>query len=137
MDVLIVESQLELATIWKRHLERCGMNVSHVSEYKKAIAYLETHSPQVIVLNLILEEGHALALADYTNYSCPEAQIIFVTNTGFFSDGSIFAHVQNACAFVQCNTPPADLAAMVEHYARPGRVTAEDNSLINFACAAS
>jgi hypothetical protein len=39
-----------------------------------------------------------------------------VTNTSFFSDGSIFAFASNACAFVRRGTPPEDLAAMVEHY---------------------
>jgi len=42
-----------------------------------------------------------------------------VTNTSFFSDGSIFQVSNNACAYVQSETPPEDLAAMVEHYARP------------------
>ena len=44
-------------------------------------------------------------------------RFFFVTNTTFFSDGSIFAHAQNARAFLQSNTPPEDLAAMVVHYA--------------------
>ncbi len=71
----------------------------------------------IIVLDLVLEDGSALAVADFASYRRPEARVIFVTNTTFFSDGSIFAHSPNACAFVQSETPPEDLAAMVEHYA--------------------
>jgi hypothetical protein len=43
--------------------------------------------------------------------------VIFVTDTSFFSDGSIFNLAANACAFIQTNTPPEDIAALVEHYA--------------------
>ena len=39
-----------------------------------------------------------------------------ITNTSFFSDGSIFRHIPNACAFLPSATPPADLAAVVGHY---------------------
>jgi len=82
-----------------------------------AIATLNIKAPDVIILDLVLQDGSALAVADYANYRCPQSRVIFVTNTRFFSDGSIFAHAANACAFVQTATPPEDLAAMVEHYA--------------------
>lgn len=117
MDVLIVESQPELAGVWKRHLERAGMTVTHVDCQERAIAHLTDHSPEIIILDLVLDGGNALAVSDFASYRRPEAQVVFVTDTTFFSDGSIFAHAQNACAFLQSNTPPEDLAAMVEHYA--------------------
>jgi len=44
----------------------------------------------VIVLDLALEEGSALAVADFASYRHPDARVIFVTNASFFSDGSIF-----------------------------------------------
>ena len=69
------------------------------------------------MLDIVLSEGSALAVADFANYRCPRARVIFVTNTTFFSDGSIFAHSSNACAYVKTETPPEDLAAIVEHYA--------------------
>ncbi|WP_187429045.1 hypothetical protein ROLI_004410 [Roseobacter fucihabitans] len=116
MKVLIVESQADLAVIWQRHLERMGMSVSCASGQAEAIAHLGEHKTDVIIMDLVLTEGSALAVADYASYRLPEAQVIFVTNTSFFSDGSIFRHATNACAFVQSGTPPEDLAAMVEHY---------------------
>ena len=67
----------------------------------------------------MLANGSALAVSDFASYRRPDARVIFVTNTTFFSDGSIFAHSPNACAFMQSSTPPEDLAAMVEHYAAP------------------
>lgn len=114
--VLIVESQAELAALWQRHLERQGMIVACACGQEDAIAHLSENDTDIIILDLVIEEGSALAIADYANYRQPDARVIFVTNTTFFSDGSIFAHSANARAFVQSSTPPEDLAAMVAHY---------------------
>lgn len=116
MRVLIVESEHELANIWRRHLERLGMTVSRACCQEDAIAHLSTHDVDILVMNLVLEHGSALSVADYASYRVPDARIIFVTNTTFFSDGSIFAFAPNACAFVQTTTPVDDIAALVEHY---------------------
>ena len=116
MKVLIVESEKDLATIWSRHLQRMGMTVAHVRTQCDAIDKLGHYNADVLILNLMLSDGAAFAVADYASYRLPEARIIFVTNTSFFSDGSIFSFAPNACAFVRTTTPPEDLAAMVEHY---------------------
>lgn len=91
------------------------MDVACVATQEEAITRLSIHSADIIILDLFLKEGAALAVADYANYKRPKARIIFVTNTSFFSDGSIFAHCANADAFVPSATPPEDLAALVEH----------------------
>ena len=117
MKVLIVESKPELGLLWQRHLERQGADVDLVHSQQDAILALYRTDFDIIVLDLVLSDGSALAVADFASYRRPDARVIFVTNTSFFSDGSIFAHSSNACAFVQSATPPEDLAAMVEHYA--------------------
>ena len=117
MEVLIVESQPDLGNLWKSCLERRGLNVTLATSQTQAFAALSAQSFEMIILDLILADGQALAIADYASYRRPEARIIFVTNTSFFSDGSIFQLSSNACAFVQSATPPEDLATMVQHYA--------------------
>ena len=116
LNVLIVESQPELALLWQRHLERQGMRVSKAETQDAATSFLSAQDTDIIILDLVLEEGSALAVADYANYRQPDARVIFVTNTTFFSDGSILAHSANARAFLPLGTPPDDLAAMVAHY---------------------
>ncbi len=116
MKVLIVEGEDGLASIWQKHLERQGMQVAHAKSQSDAIAHLGAHETDIIILDLMLEGGSALAVADYASYRLPEVRVIFVTNTSFFSDGSIFSYAPNACAFVQSATPPEDIAAIVEHY---------------------
>lgn len=117
MKVLIVESKPELGLLWQRHLERQGAEVDLVHRQEDAILALYRKDFDIIVLDLVLSDGSALAVADFASYRRPEARVMFVTNTSFFSDGSIFAHSPNACAYVQSEMPPEDLAAMVEHYA--------------------
>ncbi len=116
MRVLIVESEHGLAMIWQRHLQRMGMTVSRACGQQDAIEHLSTEETDIIIMDLLLADGSALAVADYASYRLPDARVIFVTNTSFFSDGSIFSFAPNACAFVQSATPPEDLAALVEHY---------------------
>lgn len=117
MNILIVESRPELGALWKRHLERQGMCVELAAGQQDAVTYLADHGADIIVLDLVLADGSALAVSDFASYRHPNARVIFVTDTTFFSDGSIFNHASNACAFVPAGTPPEDLAAMVEHYA--------------------
>ncbi len=116
MRVLIVESDRNLGWLWQRHIARMGAEVRLATGQLEAVACLEQEDADVIVLDLVLSEGSAIAVADYAAYRRPHAKIIFVTNTSFFSDGSIFQHIPNACAFLPSRTSPDDLAALVEHY---------------------
>ena len=117
MNVLIVESKRHLAELWRRALERLGAHVNIASSQDQAVDMAAAETYHIVVLDLILDEGSAFAVADFMNYRQPEAQVIFVTNTSFFSDGSIFQLFSNACAYVQSETAPDDLAAIIEHYA--------------------
>jgi DNA-binding NtrC family response regulator len=117
MNVLIVESKRHLAELWRRALERLGAHVDIASSQDQAADMAAAATYHIVVLDLIPDEGSAFAVADFMNYRQPDAQVIFVTNTSFFSDGSIFQLFSNACAYVQSETAPDDLAAIIEHYA--------------------
>lgn len=116
MQVLIVESNAELGALWKRHIERFGHQVQAVRSQQEAIAALSGEDIGVVVLNLFLDGGSAVAVADYASYRRPDTKVIFVTNTAFFSDGSIFQHIGNAAAMVPSDGPPDDLAALVDYH---------------------
>ncbi|PTQ74794.1 response regulator receiver domain-containing protein [Celeribacter persicus] len=118
MQVLIVESSPDIGRVWQRHLERQGMCVTLVAGQDEAIESLQNSAPDLIVLDLVLEQGSAFAVADYANYRHPDTRVIFTTNSSFFSDGSIFQHVANACAFLPKKVDLEDLTAMVEHYGK-------------------
>ncbi|MCA0042337.1 response regulator transcription factor [Celeribacter litoreus] len=121
MNVLIVESNADLARIWARHLERQGVQVEIASGQSDAIESLQRAEPNLIVLGLLLDEGSALAVSDYAQYRHPETKVIITSNSRFFSDGSIFQHAANACAFLPNEVEPDDLTAMVEHFGQTSR----------------
>jgi DNA-binding response OmpR family regulator len=117
MRILIVEADAGLAGVWSRHLERLGCKVERAATQGEAVAALQHQPVDVIVLDLTLEQGSAFAVADFASYRQPAARVIFVTRSSFFSDGSIFNLVPNACGFFAAETPPEDLAVIVRHYA--------------------
>lgn len=117
MAVLIVESNSSLGALWKRHLERQSVRVTLVRSQEAAVNALHLRNYSIIVLDLLLDEGSAIAISDFASYRRPDAKVIFVTNSTFFSDGSIFAHCSNACAYMQSESRPEDLAALVVHHA--------------------
>lgn len=119
MHVLIVQSNEPLAHLWQRHLERLGSEVVVAASGDEAVELIENSDFDVIVLDLVLSQGSALTVADVAYFRQPDANVVFVTDTTFFSDGSIFTHSANARAFIQSTTPPQDLAEIVHHYGRP------------------
>lgn len=121
MRVLIAESDVARGTVWQNHMLRQGLDVHLVHDQAQAAQSLATTSFDVIILNIVLETGSALAVADLASYRQPDIQIIFVTGTSFFSDGSIFTLNPNVRAFMGADTPPEDLTAMAEHYGRRGK----------------
>lgn len=118
MNVLIVQNDAKLGYIWQRHLQRHDHIVDVALDQDSAIDLLQQSCYPIIILDVVLDGGSAIAVADYASFRHPDARVIFVTNTSFFSDGSIFQLCANACAFVPSATQPEDLAAMVEHYAK-------------------
>ena len=130
MRVLIVESSADLSGVWARHLERQGAEVFVLAD--AAIDWLRTATVDVVVANLIQTSGSALALADVTALRSPGTSVVFVTDTSFFSDGSIFSITSNARALLQSDTKPEDLAEMVLHYASaPPHMASEPTAAAN------
>lgn len=120
MHVVILASEPEIGRIWARHLERQGADVTVADGQNDAINILRSRKVEVLVAEVVLSEGSAIAVADFANYRQPGTKVILVSNGNFFSDGSVFAHVTNACTVVPSKIAPSDLGAMVEHYGRAG-----------------
>lgn len=116
--ILIVASNPELSRVWGRHLERQGQAVKLLNSQEEAVDYLYDNTAEVIVLDLMLQAGSAIAIADFASYRRPDARIVFVTNNTFFADGSLFTHIPNTAAILQEQTPPNDLAAIVAYHGR-------------------
>ncbi|RYH01654.1 response regulator [Salipiger sp. IMCC34102] len=115
-DILIVQEESELGALWARHLVRMGAKVDVISTGEQAIHSLETQHYDAVVLDLMHSDSLTFPVADMVAYRQPEAAVIFVTRSSFFSDGSIFGHAKNARAILRASTRPEDLAEIVWHY---------------------
>lgn len=113
---MILAADPDLGVIWGRHLARAGMAVSVATDQAEAIAALCNIAIDIIVIDMVLCDGSAMAVADFANYRRPEARVIFVSNSRFFSDGSIFQHMSNACAVIPAKVTPEDLEAVVSYH---------------------
>ena len=117
MRVLIVENDPQLGQIWRSHIQRLGALVDVATSQSEAVEAIQD-AYGIMVVNLDLSRGSAMAVADYASYRNPACKVIFVTSSSFFSDGSIFHYMSNACALMPAAVPPEDIAALVAHHAR-------------------
>ncbi|MGR3511324.1 MAG: hypothetical protein ACU0GG_01065 [Paracoccaceae bacterium] len=111
-------SNSELSSVWARHLERQHYAVQVVTSQADAVDLLCEVEPEVIVLDVMLDDGSAIATADFASYRRPNSRIVFVTRSTFFSDGSLFQHIPNTCAIIPERTNPNDLAEIVAYHGR-------------------
>lgn len=116
LRILLVQSEPDLGAVWQRHMARQGAEVTLCRDADSALEALEDRMFDVVVLDLVLEEGNGLTVADIAAFRQPDASVICVTDSGFFSDGSIFNHCATARLTLNRKTPPDELAAIVTHY---------------------
>ncbi len=119
MRVLIVEHNEDLGRIWASFLERNGLSVTLATSQTEAVDKMRFSEFDALVLELVLPDGGAIAISDYASYRFPDAPIITVTSSSFFSDGSIFDLIPNARGILRTPLRPDDLAAMITHYGTP------------------
>jgi len=112
---MIMQPNPNLGRLWAEHLARVGLATVHVADQDQAMSVLAHEEFPVIVLD-VGEDG-AISVSDYCSYRWPNSRVIFVTSATFFSDGSIFSHCANACAFIPKTTQPSDIAEMITYYA--------------------
>lgn len=117
MQVLIVEPNRDLARIWSGFLSRQGLVCAIACSAAEALDALRARDFDALVLDMELDGGEAISVADFATYRNPEIPIIAVTARRFFSDSAIFEHVPNARGLLRAPLRPEDMAAMVEHYA--------------------
>jgi DNA-binding NtrC family response regulator len=117
MSVLIVESNAGLGGLWQDHMRRMGLSVALVADAEAAVAIVDGAAPpDVLIVDLDLPAGQALALADYAGFRRPGLRVIFVTAGRFFSDGSVFCLNGNAVAHLPVTIAPQDLSTIADYH---------------------
>ena len=115
MRVLIAQHNAELGKLWADFLEREGISVTLALSQGEALKQLRAQEFDALILELVLPDGGAIAIADFAAYRFPDAPVITVKSSSFFSDGSIFNLMPNVHSVLQAPVEGEDLAAMVTH----------------------
>ncbi len=115
MRVLIAQHNGELGKLWAAFLTREHVEVTLAPTQGEALKQLRARNFDALVLEMVLPDGGAIAIADFAAYRMPDVPVITVNSSSFFSDGSIFDLVPNVQSVMQAPVAASDLAAMVEH----------------------
>lgn len=115
MRVLIAQQNSELGQLWAGFLEREDIQTTLVTSQSEALAQLRAQEFDALVLEMVLPDGGAIAIADFAAYRMPDVPVITVNSSSFFSDGSIFQLLPNVHSVMQAPVEGDDLAAMVSH----------------------
>lgn len=115
MNILIVEDDLALRTVWEHALQDAGHDVSSASCRNEAMRALLTGQFDLIVLDVMVRDSNALTLMDYISYAQPETPVMVVTGTGFFPNGEMGNLQPNVDWFLRKPLPVSDFMAIVDH----------------------
>ena len=115
MRVLIAQQNAELGKLWAGFLEREGVSTTLVTSQGEALTQLRAQEFDALILEMVLPDGGAIAIADFASYRMPDVPVITVNSSSFFSDGSIFQLMPNVQSVMQAPVEGKDLAAMVSH----------------------
>ncbi len=115
MRVLIAQHNADLGRLWAGFLEREGIEITLVTSQGEALAKLRAQDFEALVLEMVLPDGGAIAIADFAAYRMPDVPVITVNSSSFFSDGSIFQLLPNVQSVMQAPVEGEDLVAMVSH----------------------
>ncbi|MEM8869113.1 MAG: response regulator [Pseudomonadota bacterium] len=115
MNILIVEDDFALRTVWEDALLDSGHRPTGVSSAPEAMRALMTDRFDVVVLDLLLSDGNSLSLTHYISYAMPSVPVIVVTGSGFFPHGDFGAITPNIDWLLRKPLPIADFVAMVDH----------------------
>ena len=115
MRVLIAQHNAELGQLWAKFLEREGVITTLAVSQEEALKLIRIREFDALVLEMVMPDGGAIAIADFAAYRMPEVPVITVNSTSFFSDGSIFQLMPNVHTVMNAPVEATDLAALVDH----------------------
>lgn len=115
MRVLIAQHNIELGKLWAGFLKREGGDVTLVNSQSEALMQIRAQTFDALILEMVLPDGGAIAIADFAAYRQPDVPVITVNSSSFFSDGSIFQLLPNVHSVMQAPVDVSDLAAMISH----------------------
>ncbi len=108
MTILIVEDDEVLGGVLRRILSRQGYQVCLAAGVAQALELMQTHGPQLALLDLCLPDGDGVQLAAQLRALSPDLVLILMTAYPL----RLRDHPELAHEFAQVLTKPLDLAEL-------------------------
>lgn len=118
--VLLLEDDPGLQFVLHSALTDAGHEVHVASDNDRAMAILRRRTPDVLLLDLMINEGLSTDVANYAVYSAPKAAVIFMTGSGLFPKGELFGMSQNARLVLRKPVDLVELNNMIVHVVNEG-----------------
>lgn len=115
--VLLLEDDSGLQFMLREALKTEGHEVHVASDNEMAMAILRRRTPDVLLLDLMINQGLSTDVANYAVYSAPHAAVIFMTGSGLFPKGELFGMSQNARLVLRKPVDITELTNMIAHVA--------------------
>lgn len=117
MDVMIVEDDAALASVWHDALADAGHEVTMAGSTTLAMRQLLTKSFDLVVLDLLVGDNNTVSLSHYLGYASPDARVMVITGSGFFPNGEVTAVAPNVDWLLRKPLRVSDFMAIVDHVA--------------------
>ncbi|WP_299376592.1 response regulator [uncultured Tateyamaria sp.] len=114
-DVLVLEDDPGLRFMFFEALQGAGHTVRAAADNEEAMQMLRRKTPDVLLLDLMIEDSLSTDVANYAVYSAPSAGVIFMTGSGLFPKGELFGMSRNARLVLRKPVDVKELTTMVAH----------------------
>ena len=118
MKCLVADDNADLARLWALALEGDGHDVTVCTDGDAAVNQMRVQDFDLLILDLFMPGGGALALARVAVYNNPAAQVLVVTGADCFAFGELLEMGDNIAMVLRKPVSPTDLRSYVAHLAQ-------------------
>ncbi len=115
MKCLVADDNPDLARLWAPALSADGHDVTACTDGHDAVNQMRVANFDLLVLDLFMPGGGALALARVAIYNNPDAQVLVVTGADCFAYGELLEMGDNIAMVLRKPVSPRDLRSFVSH----------------------
>lgn len=118
MKCLVADDNADLARLWALAIEADGHDVTVCTDGDAAVNQMRVQDFDLLILDLFMPGGGALALARVAVYNNPAAQVLVVTGADCFAFGELLEMGDNIAMVLRKPVSPTDLRSYVAHLAQ-------------------
>lgn len=115
MKCLVADDNADLARLWGLALGADGHDVTVCTDGDAAVNQMRVQDFDLLILDLFMPGGGALALARVAVYNNPAAQVLVVTGADCFAYGELLEMGGNIAMVLRKPVSPDDLRSYVAH----------------------